>query len=149
MAGITTPGRQASSAGFDQVRTDPVLQAFWLLRVGFTALPLIVGLDKFADVLTNWDGYLAPDINRLIPGTAHQAMLAVGVIEIIAAIVVAVRPRYGALIVAAWLAGIIINLLLLGGYYDIALRDFGLLIGALSLARLAVGVGSPGLQRHR
>jgi len=149
MTDIAAHGGRASSTALDQVRTDPVLQAFWLLRAGFTVLPLVVGLDKFADVLTNWDGYLAPDINRLIPGTAHQAMLAVGVIEIIAAIVVAVLPRYGALIVAAWLAGIIINLLLLGAYYDVALRDFGLLIGALSLARLAVGVGSPGLRRNR
>jgi hypothetical protein len=149
MTSMAAHGGQASSAGLDQVRTDPVLQAFWLLRVGFTVLPIVVGLDKFAGVLTDWDGYLAPDIDRLIPGTAHQAMLAVGVIEIIAGIVVALLPRYGGLLVAAWLGGIILNLLLLGAYYDVALRDFGLMIGALSLARLAVGVGSPGLHRHR
>jgi hypothetical protein len=149
MTDIAAHGGRAPSAGLDQVRTDPVLQAFWLLRTGFTVLPIVVGLDKFTDVLTNWDGYLAPQIDRLVPGTAHQAMLAVAVVEIIAGIVVALRPRYGGLLVAAWLGGIIVNLLLLGDYYDVALRDVGLLIGALGLARLAVGVGSPGLHRHR
>ncbi|GGQ72379.1 hypothetical protein [Couchioplanes azureus] len=119
------------------VRSDPVAQAFWLLRAGFTAAPILFGLDKFAQVLTGWDGYLAPAFDRLIPGTAHQAMLAVGVIEIVAGLVVAALPRFGGYLVAAWLGGIIVNLLVLGDHYDVALRDFGLLIGALALARLA------------
>jgi hypothetical protein len=88
----------------------------------------------------DWRIYLAPEIDDLIPGNAHQAMLAVGVIEIVAGLVVAVRPKFGGYLVAAWLAGIIVNLLILGEYYDIALRDFGLLIGALALARLATGM---------
>ena len=100
--------------------------------------PIVFGLDKFANVLTDWTQYLAPVIDRIVPGTATQAMWAVGVVEIVAGVVVALRPRWGGLLVAAWLAGIIVNLLLLGGYYDVALRDFGLLAGALALSRLAV-----------
>jgi hypothetical protein len=115
-------------------------QVFWLLRIGFTALPVLFGLDKFADVLTDWTRYLAPQIDNLVPGTAHQAMLAVGVVEILAGVVVAVLPRFGGPLVAAWLAGIIVNLLLLGGFYDIALRDLGLLFAALALSRLAWAV---------
>ena len=99
--------------------------------------PILFGLDKFAKLLTDWDGYLAPSIDELVPGTAHQAMLAVGVIEIVAGIVVALLPRFGGYLVAAWLGGIIVNLLVLGDFYDVALRDFGLLLGALALARLA------------
>ena len=148
MTNLAAQGGHASSTGLAQARTDPVLQAFWLLRSGFAALPIIVGLDKLTGShLTDWDGYLAPAINDIVPGTAHQAMLAVAVVEIIAGIVVAVLPRYGGLLVAAWLAGIIVNLLLLNDYYDVALRDFGLMIGALALWRLATGVGSPGLRR--
>ena len=121
---------------------DPALgtaahQAFWLLRIGFTVAPILFGLDKFADVMVNWSQYLAPWINDIVPGSASDFMYAVGVIEIIAGLVVAVRPRYGAYLVAAWLGGIIINLLTYSGYYDIALRDFGLMLGALTLARLS------------
>ena len=116
---------------------SPADQAFLLLRTVFTVAPIAFGLDKFANLLTDWPGYLAPFVDRLVPGTAQQAMYAVGVIEIAAGLLVAVRPRYGAVVVAAWLAGIIVNLLLLGGYYDVALRDFGLLVAALALARLA------------
>jgi hypothetical protein len=116
---------------------DPVFQAFTLLRIGFTVAPVLFGLDKFAHVLVNWDIYLAPRINDLVPGTAHQAMYVVGVIEVVAGLVVALRPKYGALLVAAWLAGIIVNLLLIPGFYDIALRDFGLFLAALTLFRLA------------
>lgn len=112
-------------------------RAFILLRTVFTIAPIAFGLDKFAGVLTDWEQYLAPWINDLVPGTAHQAMLAVGVIEIVAGIAVAVVPRYGALLVAAWLAGIIVNLVSMGEYYDVALRDFGLLVAALALALLA------------
>ncbi len=114
-------------------------RAFVLLRTVFTVAPIAFGLDKFANLLTDWEQYLAPWIDDLVPGTAHQAMLAVGVIEIVAGIAVAVVPRYGALLVAGWLAGIIINLVTMGEYYDVALRDFGLLVGALALALLATG----------
>jgi hypothetical protein len=116
---------------------DPAYQAFALLRVGFTVAPILFGLDKFLDWLVDWRIYLAPEINDLIPGNAHQAMLIVGVVEIVAGLVVAFRPKFGGYLVAAWLAGIIVNLLLQAEYYDVALRDFGLLIGALALARLA------------
>lgn len=112
-------------------------RAFLLLRTVFTIAPIAFGLDKFVGLLTDWDQYLAPWINDIVPGSAHQAMLAVGVIEIIAGIAVAVIPRYGSLLVAVWLLGIIINLLTLGAYFDVALRDFGLLVGALALAALA------------
>ena len=127
----------ASSTRPQQQVQNPVFQAFILLRIAFTAAPILFGLDKFAHVLVNWDIYLAPRINDLVPGTAHQAMYVVGVIEVVAGLVVALRPKYGALLVAAWLAGIIGNLLLIPGYYDIALRDFGLLLAALALFRLA------------
>jgi len=115
----------------------PAGQAFVLLRTVFTVAPILFGLDKFAEVLTTWARYLAPQIDRLVPGTAHQAMLIVGVIEIAAGVLVALRPKIGGYVVAAWLAGIIVNLLLLGDYFDVALRDFGLFVAALALARLA------------
>src|SRR3954447_19670912 len=117
--------------------SDPAQQAFLLLRTVFTVAPIAFGLDKFANLLTDWPGYLAPSIDRLVPGTAQHAMYAVGVIEILAGLLVAVRPKYGAVVVAAWLAGIIINLLILGDYYDVALRDFGLFVAPLALWRLA------------
>jgi uncharacterized membrane protein YphA (DoxX/SURF4 family) len=134
-----------AGTGTDQVR-DPAFQAFWLLRIGFTVAPILFGLDKFFHVLVDWDRYLAPVIVRNTPWSAHQIMWAVGVIEIVAGIVVALRPRFGGYLVAAWLAGIIVNLLVYSGYYDVALRDFGLLIGALALARLASAFG-PGSAR--
>ena len=115
-------------------------QVFWVLRIGFTALPILFGLDKFTNLMTDWTRYLAPQIDRIVPGTAHQAMLAVGVIEIVAGVVVALLPRFGGPLVAVWLAGIIVNLLLIGGYGDVALRDFGLLVAALGLTRLAWAV---------
>jgi hypothetical protein len=117
---------------------DPAVQAFWTLRIGFAALPVLFGADKFAHVLTDdWTRYLASGINDLIPGTAGDAMHLVGVIEIIAGVVVLLAPRIGGPLVAAWLAGIIFNLLLVGGYDDVALRDFGLMVGAITLSRLA------------
>ena len=121
----------------ERFKSDPTYQAFWLLRIAFTVAPILFGADKFADLLTNWDKYLAPWVNSIVPGTAHQAMYAVGVIEIVAGLSVLVKPRFGAYLVAAWLAGIIVNLLSLHSYYDVALRDFGLLLAALTLARLA------------
>ena len=112
-------------------------RAYQLLRTVFTVAPIAFGLDKFAGLLTDWEQYLAPWIDDIVPGTAHQAMLAVGVIEVVAGLAVAFAPRFGALLVAAWLAGIIVNLVSMGDYYDVALRDFGLLVGALALATLA------------
>jgi len=126
-----------TASKMERFRTDPAYQAFWLLRIGFTVAPIVFGADKFADLLTNWDKYLAPWINNIVPGTAHQALYAVGAIEIVAGLAVLVKPRFGAYLVAAWLLGIIVNLLSLSGYYDVALRDFGLLLAALTLARLA------------
>jgi uncharacterized membrane protein len=123
-------------------------QAFLLLRTVFTLAPILFGLDKFANVLTDWPRYLAPVIDDIVPGTAQQAMYAVGVVEILAGVAVALVPRFGALLVAAWLAGIIANLLLIGGYYDIALRDFGLLVAALALSRLAVAEDRRGRGRR-
>lgn len=112
-------------------------QALVLLRTAFTVAPIIFGLDKFVGLLTDWEKYLAPWINDIVPGDAHQAMLAVGVVEIVAGILVAIRPAIGGYVVAAWLLGIIVNLVTMGEYLDVALRDIGLLAGALALARLA------------
>ena len=118
---------------------NPAYQGYLLLRIGFVVAPLLFGLDKFFNILVDWERYLAPVVNDLVPGNAHQAMLAVGAIEIVAGLAVALRPRFGGYLVAAWLAAIILNLLLLADHYDVALRDFGLLLGALTLARLATG----------
>jgi hypothetical protein len=118
----------------------PDYQAFLVLRTAFTVAPVVFGLDKFFDVLAEWPQYLAPTIDDLVPGTAHQAMLLIGVVEIAAGVLVAVHPHIGGYVVAAWLAGIIANLLLVPGFYDIALRDVGLFAAALALARLAGGL---------
>jgi len=112
-------------------------QAFLILRFGFTVAPIIAGLDKFLGLLTNWDKYLAPQVSHSLGIAPHTFMVAIGVIEIVAGLVVATKPRFGGYLVAVWLVGIIANLLLTGGYLDIALRDLGLCLGALSLARLA------------
>ncbi len=117
-------------------------QAFLLLRTVFTVAPILFGLDKFTNILTQWTVYLAPQATAVVPLPPQTFMYVVGVVEIIAGVVVAVRPKYGSLLVAAWLAGIIINLLLLGSFYDVALRDFGLLVGALALNRLSTGTGT-------
>jgi hypothetical protein len=116
---------------------DPAFQAFALLRTLFTVAPILFGLDKFFNLLTDWTTYLAPWINDLVPGDAGTAMMIVGVIEVAAGILVAVAPRIGAYVVALWLAGIIVDLLTLHDFYDVALRDFGLLVAALALGRLA------------
>ena len=129
MTAITTPQTDAPThTGADH--------AFLLLRTAFTVAPIVMGLDKFAGLLADWEAYLAPWLDDLVPGTAHQAMLAVGVVEILAGLLVALAPRYGGLVVAAWLAGIIVNLVSMGDYLDVALRDVGLLAGALALALL-------------
>lgn len=117
---------------------QPGYQAFLLLRTVFTVAPILFGLDKFTNLLTDWPRYLAPWIDDIAPGTAQQAMYVVGVVEIIAGIAVALLPRIGAWVVAAWLLGIIVTLLTIPGFYDVALRDFGLLVAAVALARLSV-----------
>ena len=127
----------ATAAYVDRTRLrNPSYQAFLLLRTVFTVAPILFGLDKFFNVMTDWPKYLAPWIDGILPGSAATAMYIVGVVEIVAGILVAVAPRIGAYVVALWLAGIIVNLLTLPGFYDVALRDFGLLIGALALGRL-------------
>jgi uncharacterized membrane protein YphA (DoxX/SURF4 family) len=132
----TTDRGPVSSPAAHDLR-DPNYQAFLLLRTVFTVAPILFGIDKFTNWLVNWDQYLAPWINDIVPGTGNQAMYAVGVVEILAGIAVAVAPRFGSMLVAAWLVGIVVNLLTLSGYYDVALRDFGLLVAALALTRLA------------
>jgi hypothetical protein len=131
------------------LRSDPAAQAFMLLRIAFTIAPILFGLDKFAEVMiSDWPKYLATEFNDIIPGSAQDAMYIVGGVEILAGVVVAIAPRFGGLLVAGWLGGIIVSLLLVGGYADIALRDFGLLLGALTLARLATAF-SAGAPDHR
>ncbi|MCW2700276.1 MAG: hypothetical protein JWQ45_1811 [Blastococcus sp.] len=125
------------------IGADPALQAFLLLRTAFTVAPIVFGLDKFTNLLTDWPGYLAPWIDGIVPGSAQQAMYGVGVVEIVAGAAVAVVPRFGGWLVAAWLGGIILNLLTVPGFYDVALRDVGLLVAAVALARLA-SVYAPG-----
>jgi hypothetical protein len=119
-------------------RAEPAHQAYLALWVGYIALPLVVGLDKLIGFMNvNWEGYLATWVNDIVPGSAADAMMMVGVVELAAAVCVALAPRIGGYIIAAWLAGIIVNLFSMGNYNDIALRDIGLLIGAIALARLA------------
>jgi uncharacterized membrane protein YphA (DoxX/SURF4 family) len=130
----------------ERLKADPTYQAFVLLRIAFTVAPILFGLDKFFNVMVDWEQYLAPWINDIIPGSASTAMHLVGVIEIVAGILVFLKPRYGAYVVAAWLGGIILNLLTYSGYYDVALRDFGLMLGALTLARLASVYDPPGAE---
>jgi hypothetical protein len=132
-----TTTRVSSTIGQRATLSDPAYQAFLLLRTVFTVAPILFGLDKFVNLLVHWPSYLAPWIDQIVPGTAQQAMYAVGVIEVLAGIVVAVAPRFGAWLVAAWLAAIIVNLLTYPGFFDIALRDFGLFVGAVALGRLA------------
>jgi hypothetical protein len=148
---ITTPNERTSSSAENRAlhsRTpatqipkpdwrDPHYQAFALLRLTFTIAPIAFGLDTFFNVMVHWPNYLALWINNIMPGTGQQFMYFVGATEILAGVIVALKPRYGAYLVAGWLAGIIINLLTYSGFYDIALRDFGLMLAALALARLA------------
>ena len=128
-----------SPAGAPTSRTDhdATYQAYAVLRTAFTVAPIIFGLDKFTNIMVRWDQYLAPALSDPLPVTPHQAMYAVGVIEVVAGVLVFLHARLGAIVVAAWLAGIIVNLLLIPGYYDVAFRDFGLLLAAVALQRLA------------
>jgi uncharacterized membrane protein YphA (DoxX/SURF4 family) len=137
MSTTALPSKAATATAVPLSRREPGFQAYLMLRVAFAVAPIAFGLDKFFNVLTSWPHYLAPWINDIVPGSAQDFMHFVGVVEIVAGLVVAVRPRYGAPLVAAWLAGIIFNLLTYSGFYDVALRDFGLMLGALTLARLA------------
>jgi hypothetical protein len=130
-------GAAAAPARVASAWSDPRYQAYALLRVAFTVAPIAFGLDKFFNVMVHWPIYLAPWINDIAPGSAQQFMYVVGAIEIVAGLAVLIKPRYGAYVVAAWLAGIVLNLLTASGFYDVALRDFGLMLGALTLARLA------------
>ena len=141
-AHAAAPARPAPTATAE-VNRDAGYQAFMLLRLAFTVAPIAFGLDKFFDVMVDWPQYLAPWINDILPGDGGDAMHIVGVVEIAAGLAVAIKPRYGALLVAGWLFGIIVNLLTLSGYYDVALRDFGLMLGALTLARLAWAYDPP------
>lgn len=124
-------------------RSEPAYHAYLLLRIGFTVLPILFGIDKYTNALVHWNKYLAHWIDRIMPGTAHEFMFFVGAVEIIAGVAVALKPRYGAYLVSAWLAGIAINLFSYSGYYDIAMRDFGLMLAALTLARLASAYDPP------
>jgi hypothetical protein len=116
---------------------DARFQAYALMRLAFTVAPIAFGVDKYFNVMVHWPKYLAPWINNIAPGSGQDFMYFVGAVEILAGLVVAIKPRYGAYLVAGWLAGIVINLLSYSGFYDIALRDFGLMLAALTLARLA------------
>jgi hypothetical protein len=124
-------------------RRGPAFQAFVALYLGFVVAPLVAGADKFFDKLTNWDQYLAPQIAKILPVAPHTFMQIVGVIEVIAGLLVLVRPKIGAYVVSAWLLGIIVDLLLSGQYFDIALRDLGLALGAFALGRLALLFDTP------
>jgi len=130
----------------ERLRSDSTYQGYLILRVGFAVAPILFGLDKFANLLVDWKQYFAPWVIGLLPFGASDAMHVVGVVEILAGVAVAAKPRYGAYVVAAWLGGIILNLLTYPGYYDVALRDFGLMLGALALARLAAKFDPPGIR---
>ena len=126
-----------SQSATSTAASSPAYQGYRILHFGFTVAPILAGLDKFFHLLVNWDQYLPGVVARVSPIPPHTLMLVVGVIEIVAGIGVALKPRIFAYIVAVWLAVIIINLLLIPGYFDVALRDFGLLLAALALARLS------------
>ncbi|MDX6581217.1 MAG: hypothetical protein QOI10_401 [Solirubrobacterales bacterium] len=147
MSALAAALRPIRFPSLTSLRSDPAAQAFLILRVAFIVAPILFGLDKFAEVMNdNWPAYLSTQFNDILPGSAQDAMYIVGVVEIVAGLVVALTPRFGGLLVAAWLGGIIVNLLLVGGYGDIALRDFGLLLGALALSRLATAYAEPAPQ---
>lgn len=130
-------GLETSLPRVTRPTADLAVQALMVLYVGFVALPLVAGFDKFFDKLASWDMYLAPIVANNLPFSSHTFMMIVGAIEIAAGILVLVRPQIGAWIVAGWLLGIVVNLLLAQGFYDVALRDVGLAFGAVALARLA------------
>lgn len=130
-ASISSTNHEAATAA------SPSYQAYQILRTGFTVAPIVAGLDKFFHLLVNWDQYLPASLNNLTGGHGHELMLAVGVIEIAAGLGVAFKPRLFAYVVSAWLLLIVVNLLMVPGFFDVALRDFGLSLAALALARLS------------
>lgn len=134
---FTDSGRVSAMNADTASATQPGYQAYQILRTGFTVAPIVAGLDKFFNLLVNWEQYLPAFIKNLTGGHGHELMLAVGVIEIVAGLGVAFKPRLFAYVVSAWLLLIVINLLMIPGYFDVALRDFGLSLGALALARLS------------
>jgi uncharacterized membrane protein YphA (DoxX/SURF4 family) len=146
-ATLRTPPLETARAGDAPAAVagwrDPRYQAYALMRLAFTVAPIAFGVDKFFNVMVDWPKYLAPWINDIAPGSGQDFMYFVGAVEIVAGLVVAIKPRYGAYLVAGWLGGIVINLLSYSGFYDIALRDFGLMLGALTLARLAAVYDPP------
>jgi uncharacterized membrane protein YphA (DoxX/SURF4 family) len=150
MSSAALPQARSGDLGqlWQRVQSEPAYGAFVLLRVGYAVLPLWMGIDKFFNSMTDWPGYLAPWIVTLLPFSAQTAMYVVGAIEIVAGLAVALKPRYAAYVVTVWLAGIIINLLTYSGFYDVALRDFGLLLGALALATLAAAYDPAGFGHH-
>lgn len=136
-ASATAHTSAAARARADVRTYAPAYQAYQILHVAFTVAPLIAGADKFFHFLVNWDQYLSPMVTRVVPIPAHTFMLAVGIVEIVAALLVALMPAIGAWVVGVWLLGIVVNLLTIPAYFDIALRDIGLALGAFALARLA------------
>jgi hypothetical protein len=155
MAGtrILEPRRTPQVQAVPEVRTEPVrvargpaYQAYRLLQAGFTIAPIVTGIDKFAHLLANWDMYLASPVEKILPISGHAFMMIVGVIEIVAGLIVAARPRIGGFIVGIWLCGIVVNLLLAGTFYDVALRDIGLAVGAFALGLLAREFGRPAVR---
>ena len=128
---------QLGSFSRDTAYSQPAYQAYQILHVGFTVAPILFGLDKFFNLMVNWEQYLPSSVSNLVGGHGHTLMLAVGVIEIVAGLGVAFKPKVFAYVVSAWLLLIIGNLLMIPGHFDIALRDFGLSLGALALARLS------------
>lgn len=142
---------QASTDASRTTFRDPAYQAFTILRVTFVAVPILSGLDKFFNLMVEWPRYLAPWVNDLMPGTAQEFMYVVGAIEILAGLVVLVSPKWGSLLVAAWLAGIIVNLLTYDPprYYDIAARDLAIMLAAITLNRLAVAFGATTVVQER
>ena len=127
--------------------SSPAYQAYQILHVGFVVAPIVAGLDKFFNLLVNWEQYLPSFVNKLLGGHGHELMLVAGVIEIFAGLGVLFKPRVFAYVVSAWLLMIVVNLLMIPGYYDIALRDFGLALAALALARLSPKFDRPGFSR--
>jgi hypothetical protein len=128
---------QHTTTSTRSLTADPAHQAFIILRAAFTVGPIVFGVDKFLGLLVDWDRYLASSLADLSPFGIEQTMYLVGTVEIVAGIVVAIAPRLGAPVVSLWLLGIVANLLLIPGYYDIALRDVVLMLAAVSLWRLA------------
>lgn len=142
MATASSRDLAAYEAAHPVTRSEPAYQAYRILHVAFAVAPVIAGADKFLEWLVDWDLYLSPLAQEILGGFRHEFMLVVGAVEIVAGLGVAVWPRVFAYVVAAWLGAIIINLLLSAAFYDIALRDFGLMLGALALGRLSAAFHS-------